>query len=144
MAAPITGKVVFLTHLMKSEKKFGVYGVDLTQGNIQFIKGFFEDSLTIELRDKLKRWPPSIVTVDVDYYSSTKIVLKWLRPILPSGALVYFDDIWDFHGHPRYGQLGAINEFNEEHNGQLVPFPVLGMANSAFIFSQKELEQAIF
>lgn len=120
------------------------YGVDLKYGNIKFIKGFFEDSLTSELRDKLKRWPPSIVTVDCVYYSSTKTVLEWLRPILPSGALFCFDDVWDFHGNPDYGELRAINEFNSRCDGQLVPFSALGLTGgttgSTYIFSRKIFE----
>jgi hypothetical protein len=121
-------------------EKIRKYGIDLKQGKINLIKGFYEDSLTSELRNRLKKWPPSIVTIDVDYYSSTKIVLEWLRPILPSGCLFYFDDIWDYHGHPDYGELCAINEFNKLGKGQLVPFDVLGMAGQAYIFSRKDFE----
>jgi hypothetical protein len=142
--SPAYGKGCFSHSINEIQEKVQRYGVDLKQDNIQFIKGFFEDSLTSELRDKLKKWPPSIVTVDVDYYSSAKTVLEWLRPILPSGALFYFDDIWDFYGHPKYGEIGAINEFNEMKEGQLVPFPVLGMAGSAYIFSRKDLEHAVY
>jgi hypothetical protein len=137
---PAYWKGAFSHSIDEISEKVRRYGVDLKQGNIQFIKGFFEDSLTSELRDKLRKWPPSIVTIDVDYYSSTKTVLEWLRPILPSGALFYFDNIWDFHGHPDYGELGAINEFNNRCEGQLVPLPVVVMAGRAYIFSRKDFE----
>jgi hypothetical protein len=139
---PMYWKGAFSHSMDEINEKIRKYGINLKQGNIHFIKGLYEDSLTSELRNKLKKWPPSIVTIDVDYYSSTKIVLKWLRPILPSGSLFYFDDIWDFHGHPDYGELRAINEFNKIGKGQLVPFPMLGMAGQAYIFSRNDLEFA--
>jgi len=40
--------------------------------NVKFIKGYYEDSLTHDLRNTLIDNPPSIVNIDVDYYSSTK------------------------------------------------------------------------
>jgi len=137
---PMWMKGDFSHSVQEIQEKIHRYGVDLKQGNVHFIKGFFEDTLTPELRDNLKEFTPSIVTVDVDYYSSTKIILEWLRPFLSSGTLFYFDDIWSFHGHPGYGELCAINEFNKIGDGQLVSYPVLGKASFAYIFSRKELE----
>jgi hypothetical protein len=133
-------KGAFSHSVQEIEEKIHRYGVDLKHGNIRFIKGFFEDTLTSELRDNLKEFTPAIVTVDVDYYSSAKTVLEWLRPFVSSGTLFYFDNIWNFHGHPEYGELYAINEFNKIGDGQLVSFPVLGKATNAYIFSRKELE----
>jgi len=88
----------------------------------ELIKGFFQESLTDELRKELSRYPPSIVTVDVDYYSSAKVVLEWLRPILPTGCLFYFDDVWSFYGNPEMGELAAIKEFNEKGDGYILPY----------------------
>jgi len=107
---------------------------------IQFIKGFYEEKLTEKLRHQIKDFPPSIVSIDVDYYSSTKIVLEWLRPILSSGTLFYFDDIWSFHGNPNYGELKAIKEFNNLDDGYLTPFPDLGLESRVYIYSKKFFE----
>jgi hypothetical protein len=89
---------------------------------VRFVKGFFEKSLTQELAEELKATPPAFVTVDVDYYSSTRTVLDWLAPLLVSGSTFYFDDLWSFDGHPEFGQLKALSEFNElnKKRGQLV------------------------
>lgn len=114
--------------------------VDLSRIKIEFIKGYFADALTPELRENLRAHPPTIVTIDVDYYSSTKTVLEWLEPILPSGALLYFDDIWSFHGHPEYGEIAAINEFNERAEGWLIPYPELGLVSRVFVYVRKKLE----
>jgi hypothetical protein len=89
---------------------------------VRFVKGYFEKSLTPELAAELRATPPSFATVDVDYYSSTKLALEFLAPFLVSGATFYFDDLWSFDGHPAYGQLRALMEFNEawKERGQLV------------------------
>ena len=107
---------------------------------VRLVRGFFDESLTNGLRTELSRYPPSIVTVDVDYYSSAKTVLEWLRPILVSGVIFYFDDIWSFHGNPLYGELAAIQEFNDRNEGFLTPFPILGMTGYAYVYSKKDFE----
>ena len=56
--------------------------------SIRYIKGFFEDALTPALREELAAYPPGIVTIDVDFYTSTRTVLDWLQPIINSGALL--------------------------------------------------------
>ena len=108
--------------------------------DITYIEGFFDKTLTNSLKEKMIRTPPAIITIDVDYYSSTKTILNWLRPILLSGTIFYFDDIWPFHGNPNYGELKAIREFNEENEGYLTPYPILGMISQSYIYSKKNYE----
>ncbi|HEY2105160.1 MAG TPA: TylF/MycF/NovP-related O-methyltransferase [Candidatus Binataceae bacterium] len=116
--------------------------LDLSQGSVRFIRGFFKDSLTPELAAELSSHPPSIVTIDVDYYSSTKVVLDWLSRIAPSGCLFYFDDLWAFYGHPEMGEIGAINEFNRGAAGYLVPYPELGttVGGRTYVFVRRNFE----
>jgi len=108
--------------------------------NFRFIKGKFQDTLTDSLKKELSNYSPSIVSIDVDYYSSTKFVLEWLRSFMHSGTLLYFDDIWSFHGNPNYGQIKAINEFNSKNNGHFTPFPYLGLPSYCYIYSRKYFE----
>ena len=115
-------------------------GIDLRRKTVNFIKGYFEDVLTPTLREELKDYPPTIINIDCDYYSSTKIVLEWLKPMLISGTIFYFDDIWGFDGHPNYGQLAALREFNEAGGGILTPYPSLGLNSRVYIYSRKEYE----
>lgn len=94
----------------------------LPLSRVRFVEGFFEESLTQELAASLQETPPSFVTLDLDYYSSTKAALDFLAPLMSSGCGVFFDDLWSFDGHPEYGQLRALNEFNSSNRrGQLVP-----------------------
>jgi hypothetical protein len=130
----------FSHSLSAVEKKVFEQGIDLKRGTVHFVKGFFKETLTRELREKLLKWPPSIITIDVDYYSSTKTALEWLRPMLASGTLFYFDDIWCFHGNPHYGELAAINEFNKVGEGLLTQYPLLGLSSMVFIYSKKKFE----
>lgn len=116
--------------------------LDIGRGTVRFIKGFFKDSLTPELAAELSAHPPSIVTIDVDYYSSTKTVLDWLSRIAPSGCLFYFDDLWAFYGHPEMGEIGAINDFNRGGAGYLVPYSELGTTagGRTYVFVRKNFE----
>jgi hypothetical protein len=116
--------------------------IDVSKGTVRFIKGFFKDSLTPELAANLSSHPPSIVTIDVDYYSSTKTVLDWLSRFAPSGCLFYFDDLWAFYGHPEMGEIGAINEFNRAGAGYLVPYSELGatVGGRTYVFVRKNFE----
>jgi hypothetical protein len=93
-------------------------GVDVRR--VVCVPGFYEQSLTPALAASLAQEPPSIITIDCDYYSSAITVLEWLRPLLRHGTLFYFDDIWSFCGHPEFGELRAIQEFNRKSQGLLV------------------------
>jgi hypothetical protein len=109
--------------------------MDPNSERIRFVRGFYEQTLTQDLRDRFASTPPDIITIDVDYYSSTKTVLGWLRPMLRSGCLFYFDDIWSFNGSPRRGELGAINEFNRDGRGILVPFNIVPtLPNNCYLY----------
>lgn len=94
-------------------------GVDTDGENLRFVQGEYGVSLTPLLRESLANTPPSIVTVDVDYYTSTKTLLEWIEPLLHDGTVFYFDDIDSFYGNPNYGELRAINEFNKLGKGYL-------------------------
>lgn len=116
--------------------------LDLNRGTVRLIKGFFNDSLTAELAAELSSRPPSIVTIDVDYYSSAKTVLEWLSRFAPSGCLFYFDDLWAFYGHPEMGEIGAINDFNRGGVGYLTPYSELGttVGGRTYVFVRKKFE----
>ena len=108
---------------------------------VTYTKGYFKESLTDGLIDQVKSFPPSIVTIDVDYYSSTLESLLWLDRFISSGALIYFDDMWAFHGHPDYGQMRAVREFRaDDANGNLIPFDTFGEAGKCFVYCRNAFE----
>ncbi len=81
--------------------------------NVEFIQGLYEESLTPALGESLKAYPPGIINIDVDFYTSTVTVLDFLVPLLRPGVIIHFDDVWSFNGDPTRGQPRAIREFNE-------------------------------
>ena len=110
------------------------------ESKITLVKGWYESSLTGELRERIAEHPPSIVNIDVDYYSSALTILKWIEPILQNGTVFYFDDIWDYFENPSYGELAAIREFNSFSRGSLVPYHGIYLSRGrVYIFSRKTL-----
>jgi hypothetical protein len=140
---PIYGKGSFAHDISEIKNLLINAGVDLNRETVHFVKGYYEETLKPSTQERFKKHCPRIVTVDVDYYSSTKTVLDWLEPLLSSGTIFYFDDIWSFHGNPDYGELAAINEFNRSERGFLTPCHILSdgyLSDSCYIYSRKRLE----
>ncbi len=102
------GSIEYIRHLI--EKEF-----PSILKNVRFFKGYFEQTLTEDLRRSLKEFPPSFVNIDVDYYTSCKLVLDFIGPILQEGTIIYFDDIFEYLGNPEKGELLAIKEFNNSN-----------------------------
>ena len=112
--------------------------------NVKFIKGYYEKTLTEELRNSIIGYPPSIVNIDVDYYQSTKSVLEWIYSITQDGTIFYFDDIWEYLGKLSKGEYRAIDEFNKRHlkdKIQLYPFDNFGIPSyTGKIFTLNRIE----
>lgn len=82
-------------------QNFERYG--LWDDQVQFIKGWFSDSLPNAPIDKL-----AIMRLDADYYQSTMDALTNLYPKLSVGGWVILDD----YGHP-LGCRQAVHEYRE-------------------------------
>jgi hypothetical protein len=83
-------------------------------GNYALHRGLFEDSLTPTLLSTFETQVPILVWLDCDYYSSTRTALERLLPYLPSGCVVYFDDIEALnYGSRLTGQARVIHELNQ-------------------------------
>lgn len=111
----------------------------------RFIKGFFDDVLTPELQRELAAYPPSIVNVDFDLYSSADTVLRWLDPIALPGAIYYFVAAWDLMGNPDAGVLRAIKEYNQDRGmrGSLTEHPIGMGSKMLYMFSPKDPNECI-
>jgi O-methyltransferase len=83
--------------------------VDL--GKVVAIPGWFEDTCTEETIKKYHMNAASIVHIDCDLYESTKIVLKFIEPLLVDGTVLIFDDWFCFRGNPDLGEQCAFNEW---------------------------------
>ena len=83
------------------------------------VEGYYDDSLTPELAAQLVAdgVRAGIVYVDCDLYSSTKVVLEFVRPLLQTGTVLCFDDYYCFQGDPGKGEQLALREFLEAEPG---------------------------
>jgi O-methyltransferase len=78
------------------------------------IKGYFDDVLTYELQNQYEIKYAAIVFIDCDLYSSTKVVLDFIKNTLQTGTIVIFDDYWLFRGDQAEGGQKALSEFQEK------------------------------
>ncbi len=113
--------------------------------DIEYIKGYYEDSLTPELAGKMVKAPPSLVHIDCDTFSSTMSVLRWLDPIALPGALYFFDDLWCYFGHPEHGELGAIHTYNADPTtrGMLVEHPLGLGSKKVWMYCPRDPEYGV-
>ena len=87
----------------------------LRLGDKYIVQGFYSDSLTSELQAQMPK--AGIVHIDVDLYSSTVDVLRFLKPLLVQGTLLIFDDWYCFPGGTLMGERRAFTEFLADNNG---------------------------
>lgn len=78
---------------------------------VVLVKGWFNESLTPELRARHAIRHASVVMVDCDLYSSTVDVLRFVEPLVGSHAVLVFDD-WD-SGDLASKQMGERLAFEE-------------------------------
>lgn len=88
------------------EVKRNVFSIPYNKDKIYFIKGLVEDTLLNNNHTKI-----SILRLDTDFYSSTKIELEILYPKLVSGGVLIVDD----YGHWS-GAKKAVDEYISNNN----------------------------
>ena len=97
--------------------------------NAELIVGKIEETVAEFLKQVDPDCPIGFVSVDVDYYSSSKACLELLRgkpeqylPMTP----VYLDDLEPVANNPWTGEMLAVNEFNAENEmRKIAPFTLL-------------------
>ncbi|HEV3317482.1 MAG TPA: TylF/MycF/NovP-related O-methyltransferase [Candidatus Angelobacter sp.] len=78
---------------------------------LKIVKGFYNESLTPELRDELLPEKAAVVYIDCDLYSSTTSALDFSKDFLQRGTVIVFDDWFCFYGDPQKGERRAFHEF---------------------------------
>lgn len=92
--------------------------------NFQLHKGLFSDTLSDAVLSELLIWKPALIWIDCDLYSSTRSVFERLIPYIPTGAVIYFDDIYYNYSSRFTGEMKAVHEINSGAFGEgieLVP-----------------------
>jgi len=76
------------------------------------IQGYYQESLTEELKTGHEFGPPAVVLLDCDLYASTLCALRWLAGLVVPKSILIFDD-WRSFEAPDAGQPRAFAEFIE-------------------------------
>jgi O-methyltransferase len=79
------------------------------------VKGWFQETLTLETKRKLGLKAVSIAYVDCDFYESAKVALNFLTDLLVDGSVIVFDDWWMYKGRPDRGEQRAFREWTSEN-----------------------------
>lgn len=105
------GKLAF------AEERFikRVLGHGVPADKLMTVKGFYDASLTTELKDSLLPTKAAVIYIDCDLYVSTVPVLEWVVDFLQVGTVLVFDDWYCFHGDPQRGEQLAWKEFRQRH-----------------------------
>ena len=79
------------------------------------IKGWFRDTLTMELRAKQRISRASVIMIDCDLYSSAREALTFFAPLIQDEAVIFFDDMVEEVVQRNLGEQRAFAEFLAEH-----------------------------
>jgi hypothetical protein len=93
--------------------------------NYEIHRGYFEDTLDASFLASLDEYPPILIWIDCDYYSSAKTTLTRLIDRIPNGAVIYFDELDNLNfGSRLTGEARLVHEINSGllgENIELVP-----------------------
>lgn len=98
------------------------------------IEGFYANSLTASLRDRLHLKKAAVIYIDCDYYESTIQALNWVKPYLQTGTIICFDDYFCYKAAPNRGEQLAIHEFTDRHSDiKFTDYHLFGWHGKSFI-----------
>lgn len=101
------------------------------------ITGWFEDTCQEETIKKFDMKKAAIIHIDCDLFSSTKVVLDFIKPLLVDGTVIIFDDWYHYRGNPALGEAGAFNEWMKTMSGwHFVQYQKEGSTRNSFIASK--------
>lgn len=105
---------------------------------VDFIEGFYDDSLTQELKKRLPIKAAAVIWIDCDLYHSTKQVLDWLTDYIVDGSVICFDDWFNFKGNPAKGENRAFTEWCAKNKHITAsPYHVFNWHGKSFILNLK-------
>lgn len=98
------------------------------------VRGFYDQSLTQDLKARLHPKKAAVIYIDCDLYASTVPVLNWVTDFLQRGTIIVFDDWNCFHADPEKGERRAWREYLEANSHlRFEPFVSTNEAQS-FVF----------
>ncbi len=125
-----------------AEKKFrdNLVKADVPLDKVVIIAGWFEETCTEETIKKYAMKKASIIHVDCDLYTSARIVLEFIKPLLMDGTIIVFDDWYSFRGNPNLGEQRAFNEWKATMTDWIfTEYQKEGPARNSFIASKRNV-----
>lgn len=95
--------------------KFETEGLPKVQENVQLIKGWFDSTLPVFLKEHKEK--VAFLHVDCDLYSSTKCVFDCLKDRIVSGTIIVFDEYFNYPSWKEH-EYRAFQEFVRDNNIQ--------------------------
>ncbi|MDD5146864.1 MAG: macrocin O-methyltransferase, partial [Candidatus Pacebacteria bacterium] len=105
------------------------------------VKGFYDNSLTPALKEKLLPKKAAVIYIDCDLYASTVPVLEFTKDFLQKGTIIVFDDWNCFCGDPKKGERLAFRQFREKYPHLRFEEFVQTNEGKAFIFLGEDNKQ---
>ena len=89
---------------------------NIDSNSIRWVRGWYENTLNKKTLEDEKILDAGIVFVDCDTYSSSKLVLDFIYPIINKSMIICFDD-WKLNNLDikNSGEYKAFNEFLDIH-----------------------------
>ncbi|MBF0520345.1 MAG: hypothetical protein HQK92_11545 [Nitrospirae bacterium] len=98
------------------------------------VKGFYDVSLTEELKASLLPQKAVVIYIDCDLYVSTVSVLRFIKDFLQKGTIIVFDDWNAFWADPDKGERKAFSEFRKENPSLMFEEFVKTTMSQSFIY----------
>ena len=84
-------------------------GLDLSL--VKTIKGWYDETLTSDLKDTLSLRKAALIHIDCDLYESTVPCLDFITDLIQDGTVIVFDDWYRYKNDPDLGVQGATNNW---------------------------------
>lgn len=113
---------------------------------IHTVKGFYSDSLTMELQNKIgaTNRKLALACIDCDLYESAVDVFKYIDPLLQDGSSIYIDDLFTgYRGLPTKGVARAFLEYQKYSKFHFVPHMQIGWWGRSYIACKEKPPEGV-
>lgn len=102
------------------------------------VPGWYDKSLTDEVKTRHNLKKARIIHVDCDLYESTRDVLNFCTSLIQEGTVLMFDDWFNYNGNPQLGEQRAFYEWLQKNpEFQAVEFMKEPPFRNSFIITRR-------
>jgi O-methyltransferase len=105
----------------------------------EIVEGFYAESLDDTAHARIGNRGAAVVYIDCDLYESTAVALRFVARHLAHGAILCFDDFYNYKGAPDQGEAKALAEFCAANPGfEVIPYFKYSPLGASFIVRHRE------